>query len=75
MIDERTDITVKKHLSTCIRYVKNWVTITQFLGNVELSDGKAHSIVACLVEYLNKQHLDTSRIVALATDGASVMMG
>ena len=51
------------------------MTITKFLENVELSDGKTHSIVVCLVEYLNRQHLDTSRIVSLATDGAFVMMG
>lgn len=75
MIDESTDITMKKHLSVCVRYVKDGESVTKFLGNVALEDGKAHTIVRCLIEFLESLKLDTSRLVSLATDGASVMMG
>ncbi|XP_061173439.1 uncharacterized protein LOC133182609 [Saccostrea echinata] len=75
MIDESTDLTVQKHLSLCIRYVKDGEAVTKFLANVSVEDGKAHTIVQRVVQCLEEFGLDPSKIVSLATDGASTMMG
>ena len=37
--------------------------------------GKAHTIVSSVIKCLTDLGLDTSKIVSLATDGASTMMG
>ena len=75
MIDESTDLTVEKRLSICIRYVKSGVPVTHFLCNVPVEDGKAHTIVNCIVETFNQISLTLSTCVSLATDGAAVMTG
>ncbi|XP_045212023.2 zinc finger protein 862-like [Mercenaria mercenaria] len=75
MIDESTDLTVQKHLSICVRYVNKGEPVTEFLGNIGLEDGKAHTVVAALINYLNELQIDASKMVSLATDGAATMMG
>ena len=52
MLDESTDLSVQKHLSLCVRYVKNGVAVTRFLANITLDDGKAHTIVRSLISCL-----------------------
>ena len=52
MIDESTDLAIHKHLSVCIRYVKDGEPVTKFLAIVELEDGKAHTIVSELQKLL-----------------------
>ena len=75
MIDENTDLSVQKHLSVCVRFVKNGEAVTKFLGNMSVADGKAHTIVQALVTCLHDRGLDPTKIVSLATDGTSTMMG
>ena len=41
MIDESTDLSVQKHLSVCVRFVKNGEAVTKFLANVFIQDGKS----------------------------------
>ena len=41
MIDESTDLAVQKHLSVCVRYVKDGEAVTRFLANVFVADGKS----------------------------------
>lgn len=75
MIDESTDIAVQKHLSVCIRYVINGEPVTKFLANIAIDDGKAHTIVSELTKCISEVGLDLSKLVSLATDGASTMTG
>lgn len=75
MIDESTDLSVQKHLSVCVRYVKNGEAVTKFLANVAIEDGKAHTIVQQLIKCLTHLGLDPTKIVSLATDGAATMTG
>ena len=72
--DESTDITVDK-LSVCVRYVLNGVPKTQFLSNVQLENGKAHTIVNSLTAKIEELQLDSHNTVTLVTDGAAVLMG
>lgn len=74
-LDESTDLTVEKRLSICIRYVKAGTPNTQFLCNVPLEDGRATTIVNCVVESLERLGISLSSCVSLATDGAAVMLG
>lgn len=75
MIDESTDICVEKHLSICVRYEKHGESVTKYLANVAVEDGKAHTITNAVIECLSKLGLDPSKMVSLATDGASTMTG
>ena len=75
MLDESTDISVEKHLSICIRYVKNGEPCTKFLANVKVNDGCATTIVNALYDCVSSLGIDMSKCVSLATDGASVMLG
>ena len=75
MLDESTDLTVHKHLSICVRYVKTGEPVTKFLANLPLPDGKAHTIVNETINCLTKLGLESSKIVSLATDGAATMLG
>lgn len=75
MLDESTDITVQKRLSVCIRYVKSGEAVTQFLCNVSIEDGKAYTLVNCVIKILEDFGIPLESCVSLATDGAAVMMG
>lgn len=75
MVDESTDLSVEKHLSVCVRYVNDGQVITKFLINTSIPDGKAHTITECITASLDKLGLDKTKIVSVATDGASVMTG
>ena len=75
LLDETTDITVTKRLSICVRYFYGGTAETSFLGNVELPDGRAHTITAAVQKFLEDAGIDMSKCVSLATDGASVMTG
>lgn len=75
LIDETTDITISKRLSICVRYLDAGTPQTSFLGNVELPDGRAHTITEALNEFLKGSAINTEKCISLATDGASVMMG
>lgn len=75
MLDESTDVTVEKHLSVCVRYVKPGQPKTHLLCNLPLEDGCAHTIVNTVVQACDRLGIDLSNCVSLATDGAAVMLG
>ena len=75
LLDETTDITVRKRLSICVGYFYGGTAETSFLGNAELPDGRAHTITAAVQKFLEEASIDMSKCVSLATDGASVMTG
>ena len=75
MMDKSTDLAIQKHLSVCIRYVKYGEQTTKFLTNVNIDDGKAHTIVSELTQCLLSLGLDATKLVSIATDGAATMTG
>ena len=75
MIDESTDISVQKNLSICVRYVVNGESQTEFLANVKIDNGYAHTIVRHLVAKLESLNIAKGKMVSLATDGAAAMFG
>jgi hypothetical protein len=75
MIDESTNISIQKKLSICVRYVVNGESQTEFLANVKIDNGYAHTIVRHLVAKLESLNIDKSKMVSLATDGTAAMLG
>jgi hypothetical protein len=75
MIDESTDITTTKHLDIYVSYVtKKGILKTRFLCLVPLTGCNAESITKVLVDIFEKKKI-LSKLVAFASDGASVMLG
>lgn len=78
MIDESTDRTLEQHLIIYVCYITgngSGVPVTQFVELSSVASGTGESIYATVNEVLNKLHLDKTRLVAVATDGASAMIG
>ncbi|XP_070549146.1 zinc finger protein 862-like [Ptychodera flava] len=76
MIDESTDVSVTSTLMIYIRYVDSVGHIkSNFLSVEKLSGCDAESIYDAVVSTVNSKGLDLNNLVALATDGATVMTG
>jgi Domain of unknown function (DUF4371)/hAT family C-terminal dimerisation region len=75
MIDESTDITVTKHLDIYVSYVtKQGIFKTRFLCLLPLTECDAKSITNVIIDIFKKKGI-LSKLVAFASDGASVMLG
>ncbi len=75
MIDESTDITTTKHLDIYVLYVtKQGIFKTRFLCLLPLTECDAKSITNVIIDILKKKGV-LSKLVAFASDGASVMLG
>ena len=57
------------------RYVVKGNPKTQFLSNIQLQDGKSHTIVSGLHSIMTKYDLSMRHAVGLGTDGAAAMTG
>jgi hypothetical protein len=75
MIDESTDISVKKQLVLYGRTVVEGKLSTRFLKVVDLPDGKACTITQALIAYLQSFGLSIDSLSSFGSDGASVMTG
>jgi len=71
LLDESTDIRVSKRLSLCVRYVKGGNAVSNFLTNLKIPDGRAHTIVEATMHFLESAGVDMTKCVSLATDRAS----
>jgi Domain of unknown function (DUF4371)/hAT family C-terminal dimerisation region len=75
MIDESTDITTTKHLDIYVSYVAKQGTFkTRFLCLIPLTECDAESITCAIIDIFEKKGI-LSKLVAFASDGASVMLG
>ncbi|CAB5206866.1 unnamed protein product [Rhizophagus irregularis] len=75
MIDESTDITITKHLDIYVSYVtKQGIFKTRFLCLLPLTECDAKSITNVIIDIFKKKGI-LSKLVAFASDGASVMLG
>ncbi|XP_017464541.1 PREDICTED: uncharacterized protein LOC108357960 isoform X2 [Rhagoletis zephyria] len=77
IIDESTDISVKKYLSIVIRYysANNGSIVNTFLKLQHLTDCTATGIVGAVENVLREYRLSFKNMVELGTDNASVMVG
>jgi hypothetical protein len=74
--DETTDIAAVKQLVLYVRYLTPSGRPTSMnLPIFNPKDGTVETIAAAIVTYLASNNISTSRLVALAADGASVMTG
>ena len=79
VLDESTDISVKKQLGICVHYLgKNGTLRVRNLKLLEVNHGTADVITDAMMTYLTSSApvvLDINKLAGGATDGASVMVG
>ena len=75
LIDESTDISVRKTMVMYLRHVSKGEMVTDFVGNIRVADGKADTLISAIVSEMTALKVDPKMLVGLATDGASVMTG
>lgn len=80
MADETTDIAVTKELILYARYIVPSATLQHCVGSIflrvsELSDGKADTKTASILEFLTSLDLSITKVMGFGSDGASVMVG
>ena len=74
-IDESTDITTSENLIIYITYIHKGRTHVSYVGLGHAPAVDAESIHHQLLEYLEDNGLDMSRVMCFCSDGASVMTG
>ncbi|XP_078521674.1 uncharacterized protein LOC144828067 [Lissotriton helveticus] len=77
LIDESTDIEVKKLLCICIKYFSTKLNkfVSTFLAMVELDQACSEDIANAVLNMLETCNLDIKNLIGIGTDGASVMCG
>lgn len=77
LVDESTDVGNKKTLCVVVRYAKNFKVNTQLLELVQLNaaDCSAAELYKYFKNCLLKHEIPLTNIVAVASDGANVMIG
>ena len=75
LIDESSDISVKKQLVLVARYLVGRDVKTAFIDIQDIFDGTANTIVQAIHSFIVKRSLDIDKLRGFATDEASVMVG
>ncbi|CAL1688680.1 unnamed protein product [Lasius platythorax] len=77
IIDESTDISVKKYIAVCIRYFSLMQSdiVTEFLGIITIIETTAVTLYDSLVNYLKEINLPVKNLIGIGTDGASNLCG
>lgn len=75
MMDEGTDIAVRKELVHCAKVINNGFPETLYLKTTQVPDGTSESIVSATMDYLDEKNIPVTQITSLTTDGAAVMTG
>ncbi|MCO5564222.1 hypothetical protein L7F22_017880 [Adiantum nelumboides] len=77
-VDESTDISVQQYMIVYITYIENGgngCVCTKFVKLLQPRDAAAEALHDVLVGFLRSVGISMSKMVGIATDGASVMMG
>ncbi|CAI7733376.1 unnamed protein product [Closterium sp. NIES-54] len=74
-IDERTDRVHGKHMILYATFFKETAVITEFVTLLSVERTDVVSLTSVLLLYLRQVGIDLQKIVAIATDGASIMVG
>jgi len=77
IIDESTDISVKKYMAVCIRYFSLMQSdiVTEFLGIIMINETTAVALYDSLVNYLKEINLPVKNLIGIGTDDASNLCG
>ena len=76
MMDESTDVAIQQTLMVYVRIVDDDGRVrTHFLSTVRLDAADAAGIYKAAYDVMTSKGFDQQRLIALATDGASVMTG
>ena len=75
MIDESTDLSVRKNLLIYINLLLRDGVVSLFAHLEEMKQCDAASLTRAIVEYLEEKDIELSKIAGLGSDGASVMVG
>lgn len=77
LLDESTDISVKKYLGMAVRYYSKTTRrfVSTFLKLVPLIECNADGLVETVKNTLKEFHLQLSNLIGIATDNANVMVG
>lgn len=75
LVDESTDNANVKQLLVYIRYVKDGVSRTGFLGIANVNDGGAQTIFTAVTALLEEKKIRNEQVLAFGSDGASPMIG
>lgn len=77
IVDESTDVSVKKYLCICVKYFSEskHKIITEFLGLIEVFTVTAHDLYQAVSSFLKKLNLDISKLIGIGTDGANNLCG
>lgn len=77
LLDESTDISVKKQLGVCIIYYSEFKKsiVSTFLNVIELDSGTAVSMVEGIKQSLLAYELNIQNVRGIGCDNASVMVG
>ncbi|XP_035683974.1 zinc finger protein 862-like [Branchiostoma floridae] len=74
--DETTDITTTKELVLLTRLITNTGEVAnRFARMIPVPDGKADTITAAILSWLQEKGLDLNNLKGFGSDGASVMTG
>ncbi|CAI7761684.1 unnamed protein product, partial [Closterium sp. NIES-54] len=73
--DESTDRARGKHLIVFATFLKNGVSVTEFLSLLTVHKCDASSLFTVLTSHLESVGVDIKRVSSIGTDGASVMTG
>jgi len=77
LVDESTDISVKKQLGICILFFSETrqSVVSTFLNILEIDNGTAASVVDGIKKTLLIYNLDIQKMRGIGSDNASVMTG
>ena len=76
LLDESCDISVTKKLLIYAKTISSDFDIeTHFLDNLQISDGTAKTIYQSVKNALQERNILLSKVLAVGSDGASVMTG
>ncbi|EEZ98954.1 hypothetical protein TcasGA2_TC004808 [Tribolium castaneum] len=75
IIDETTDVSVKKSLAIVIRYCFNNLPRDRVFGIVKVEESNAESLFNIIIKLLKDNKIDLKDMLGFAADNASVMMG
>ena len=76
MVDESTDLSVRKNLLLYVNIMTSAGDVDSYFANIaEMKQCDATALTEVIVEYLGEKQIDVSRVAGLGSDGASVMTG
>ena len=76
MIDESTDLNVRKNLLLYVNTMTSTGDVNSYFAMIaEMKHCDATALTEVIIDYLRKKQIDVSRVAGLGSNGASVMTG